>query len=295
MKILCFDVGGTFIKYALAGETGDFYYSGKIPTPLDSFENFINSIEPIVDKYKSQISGLAFSIPGTIDVEKGYVYQGGSLRYNDKRDFVKDIETRFNFPTTVENDARCAALAEVWKGNLKNVKDALVMVFGTGIGGAIVKDGKIHRGHHLYAGEFSVIMAKGKEKYEFLGNQGGIPRFVERVSKQLGDESLTGEEVFNLISKNNLIATKAFEEYLENLAYQIFNLQMIYDPELVLIGGGVSANKVFMDGLNEAVENFYKKIPIPIRHSILEVCKFHNKSNLLGAIYHFLKQKNIDL
>lgn len=290
--ILTFDVGGTFIKYGLMNDLGEISQTNKVATPRESFTAFLAEIRLIVADYSQEIKGLAFSLPGTIDSEQGIIYQGGSLQYHNGIEFVKKMETEFGFPTTIENDARCAALAEMWKGNLKGIDDAVVIVFGTGVGGAIIKNGEIHKGKHLYAGEFSLIFTKDLATFKkdaVFGEQGSIPNFVQKVSKLKRNPNLTGEAVFKLIEEQDTEVLPLFADYLKDVVPQLFNLQMIYDPEQIIIGGGISRNSFFIHTLNIELKKFYQQLPITIPHSQLLPCKHDNRSNLIGAGYHFKK------
>lgn len=292
-RLLTFDVGGTFIKYGLMHEA-EISHAGKVATPQENFSDFLKTIHTIIAKYHHKISGLAFSFPGTIDSESGIIYQGGSLQYTNGIEFVKRMESEFKLPTTIENDACCAALAEIWQGNLKGIKDALVIVFGTGVGGALIKDGQLHKGKHLYAGEFSLIFTKDFatfKKAAVFGEQGSIPNFVRKVSEFKKMPNLTGQAVFQLIEAQDPEATSFFASYLKDVIPQLFNLQMIYDPEQILIGGGISSNSFFVATLNAELEKFYQQLPINIPHSPLLPCKYYNHSNLIGAGYHFNKSK----
>lgn len=93
------------------------------------------------------------SLPGRMDSNKGYLYSGGMLQYNRGKNIVEILEKRCPVPITIENDGKCAALAEAWIGNLKDCDDGIVVILGTGIGGGIIKDKKLHKGKHFMAGE----------------------------------------------------------------------------------------------------------------------------------------------
>jgi len=80
-QYLTVDVGGTMIKYALMDEKTVIHEKGEVPVPRDTLENFIETIGRLYDKYAKRISGIAFSVPGVIDVERGHMYSGGALKY----------------------------------------------------------------------------------------------------------------------------------------------------------------------------------------------------------------------
>jgi predicted NBD/HSP70 family sugar kinase len=122
MKYLVLDVGGSAIKYALMDKQAVVLEKGQVATPLDSFGAFSSEIIRLYKHYQDQITGIAFSLPGVIDSEQGNSITGGALTYNDKRNFVADIQQHCPVPVTIENDAKCAALAEAWKGSLTDTE-----------------------------------------------------------------------------------------------------------------------------------------------------------------------------
>ena len=171
---LALDVGGSSIKYALMTECVEFLEKGKVATPQDSIESFVNVIGDLYDKYKDKIEGIAISMPGLIDSKNGYARTGGWLRYNDDKYIVKILQERCPTKITIQNDAKSAALAEVWKGSLKEYNDGIVVVLGTGVGGAVVKDRKILNGKHFFAGEFRYIWTDTTFAIDSTDNMWGI-------------------------------------------------------------------------------------------------------------------------
>lgn len=190
----------------------------------------------------------------------------------------------------LENDARCATLAEVWKGNLQGIKQGLVLTFGTGIGGSFVLNGELYKGAHLFSGEVSGWLTKdikvhGREA--MWGNQGSIPALIERICKRKEVDIQDGKTVFSWIEEHDPIACELFQTYCYELCVQFFNLQLLLDPQRLCIGGGVSANPVFMKGLQDTMQAFYASLPLKLPQLDIMPCKFHNDANLLGAFYHF--------
>ena len=154
---LTLDVGGSAIKYALMQEDLTILEKSSVPTPMDTLENFIETIGKIYDQFQDQINGMALSMPGIIDPERGYQYTGGALRYIDKLETVEVLKKRCPTNITIGNDAKCAANAEIGFGNLQDIQDGAVVILGTGIGGCLIKDHKVHTGKHFSAGEFCII------------------------------------------------------------------------------------------------------------------------------------------
>lgn len=108
MRCLVFDVGGSSIKFSLMNEKAEFFEKGEMSTPMDRIEDFIDSIGGVFDRYKDGIQGIAISMPGRIDGDRGYAYSGGALKYNNDKDIVAILGKRCPVPITVENDElRC--------------------------------------------------------------------------------------------------------------------------------------------------------------------------------------------
>lgn len=317
---LVFDVGGTFIKYALMSEDGKMTEKGKRSTPIgkgQGVSDFVEVIGEIYDGYRDrgeELAGIAMGLPGQIDVERGIVYSGGSLKYLDKICLKELLEKRCDgIRISMENDGKCAALAEVWLGNAKDAVDACVLVYGTGIGGGIVKDRKIHRGNRLFAGEVSFCFGNMtmeelekverekqieemtlEESFEKLScmwstySSTGALSYRVAKAKGLSYEEVNGELIYQWIEEGDEQVRNIMEDEYFTIAKQCMTIYAIYDPDVILIGGGISVQTAFLDGIRRYVKRLGKisKVYDNVR---IEPCKFHNDSNLLGALYHFLQ------
>jgi predicted NBD/HSP70 family sugar kinase len=294
MKYLVFDVGGSAIKYSLMNEKAEFLKKGEMVTPMDSIEEFVASIGGVFDQYKEEIQGIALSMPGRIDSDKGYAYSGGVLKYNYEKDIVSILGKRCPVPITVENDGKCAALAEAWLGNLADCDDGIVVVLGTGVGGGIIKDKKLHRGHHFTAGEFSFIFTNNPlyegELSEMWGGQAGYMGLIMPVSKikNIPKEELNGKKIFKMARDGDEDVLKILDDYCYKMAIQLFNLQYIYDPEKIAIGGGISADDLLMEYIQKNIDKYEKSLEYNIVIPTVVRCKFRNDSNLIGALHHFI-------
>ena len=168
MNYLAIDVGGTFIKYAVITDECAISVKDKTPTRQDSMEIFIDSLVEIYEKVSSsyELDGVALSMPGIIDSKRGFMYTGGTLFCISNVNIVEILEQRLHVPVTVENDAKCAALAELWKGAVKDCNNAIVVVCGTAVGGAVICNREIVSGKNFMAGEFSYIITDSKDDYK---------------------------------------------------------------------------------------------------------------------------------
>lgn len=292
--ILSFDIGGTYMKYAFMRKDGGILSQGKIITPMTTQKEFIDELARIRNKYQEPVCGITLSMPGTIDAQSGFVFQGGNLRYNSGTNIKELLEAQFHVPVELENDAHCAALAELWKGNLQGIKNGMVLTFGTGIGGCLILEGKPYKGSHLFAGEVSVLLTKDIKTYgreALWGPQGSPTKLFKRICDKKQLELVEGPVVFEWLLENDPVTVKMFQEYYEGIARQLLNFQFLFDPQRICIGGGVSSNPMFVEGILNALDELYEVFPVKLPKLEIVSCKFHNDSNLLGAFYHF-KQKH---
>lgn len=291
---LIFDIGGTHSKYALMDGKAEILEKGKFDTVRTNREDFVKSLENILEKYQDQISGIGLSMPGFIDSEKGFMINGGSLSYIKNWPIVDELSKRFGKKVTVENDARCAALAEYWQGNLKAYKNSVTLVLGTGIGGAIMIDGKIYRGSDLVAGEFSFILTNIMARRKMENSMcaiASVPKMVEKVAERLNlsKEKANGEYVYSLAENGDEIALGEIRSYLSIIAFLIYNLNLVLNPEIFAIGGGISRQDLTHTILKEELEKIYDSMGLDLRVPKLINCKFFNDANLIGALYKHIK------
>lgn len=291
---LTIDVGGTNIKYALMTSDANILEQGEVPTPKTDMDDFINTIGSIYDKYSGQIEGIAMSAPGRIDGQKGYFYTSGAIEYIGECDMKSLLYKRCPKPFTVENDAKCAALAELWKGSLKGIGNGIVMVLGTGIGGAVIIDGKLYRGSNFTAGEISFIptnLAKYPDpnfQYSSIVSTSGLVNKYA-LKKNKPKEELNGRIFFEDANNNEEDALDVLDDFCLGLANGLFSLQLVLDVQKVAIGGGISKQSLLIETLNKKLKEVWNKaLPHPAVMPEVVSCKFGNDANLIGALYHYL-------
>ncbi|WP_017473549.1 ROK family protein [Amphibacillus jilinensis] len=290
---LVFDIGGTFIKYMTMERSGEPVNEGKFPTPYQDLETLIEKMASIYQGFSKRVKGIAISCPGTVDVNQGIVYHGGALTYLHEQALANKLQKKCNVPVSIENDGKCAALAEKWQGSVKDYQQSVVLVLGTGVGGGIIIDGKLHRGVHLQAGEQSYVMEcydHETGKAAFAGKACSASRMVNEIAKQKGLERNDGQGVFQYINNQDPEAVTIFERFCKNVAVQILNLQYIIDPEIVAIGGGISVQPALLTGIKEAIEVIKADNPLHMASPHVVTCHFRSAANLYGALYHFLLQ-----
>ncbi|MEG1458671.1 MAG: ROK family protein [Acetivibrio sp.] len=296
MKILVIDIGGTAMKYACMGEDQKIYARGKVNTPKEDRQQLIEAIGRLYDEFPN-IEGIAIAMPGIIDSDQGYCIMGGALRYNDDFYFCQSLYKRCPVKIHIENDAKCAAMAEAALGSLKDTADGFAIILGTMIGGAFIKDHKLHKGKHFSAGEVSYIttLRDGMPSYDTVwGNRGGTPYLCKLFAEKKGMDpaKVNGEMVFEAVNRGEEEARECLEQYTKEIAVQIFNLQTILDPERFAIGGGIGNQPMLIAYIKKNLQAMYAACPYPIPQAEVVACEFGNDANLMGALQCFLSENS---
>ena len=244
------------------------------------------------------MEGITISLPGIIDAENGYVVMGGALRYNDDFYLRHALFQRCRTKIHLENDAKCAAMAEAAAGSLKDVSDGFVLIFGTMIGGAYIHDHRLLRGRHFSAGEVSYIttIRNGYPDQDVvLGNRCGVPRLCRKYAgrKRLSPDAVDGVRLFQDAQAGDEIALDCINEFAHEIAVQIFNIQTVLDPERFAIGGGISAQPMLIEAIRKNLKKLYGVCLYDIPQAEVVTCKFQNDANLYGALHCFLQDDTL--
>lgn len=297
-QYLVFDWGGTFMKYALMNDKAEVISKGKIPSVKkdDNKENFYRVLDEVVNQY-DDIDGIAISSAGVIDSSLGLIHTIGIFPFLNEVNLSEELSERYHTKVTIENDGKCAALSEVWLGNLKDVDDGAVIIIGTSIGGALILDHKLRRGKKFFAGEFCsmCINADEADKVEsYVGQKCCTPYLCSLIQEKLNlENSIDGEKAFQYLNDGNTLALEALKEFTDGLAMFLFDIYVPLDLEKILIGGGISEQQILMEYLKQSIldlKNRHHDLKQGIEYPLpeIDVCKFHNDANLIGALYHFL-------
>ena len=292
MRVLTVDIDGTYIRYACMDEYMNIEQRGKIFTPQDGREQLIEAIGRLYEAV-GEVEGIAISMPGIIDSEKGYCAMGGALRYNDDFYFRSALYERCQTKIHIENNAKCAAMAEAAVGSLIDDEDGFVLIFSTMIGGGYIRDHKIYKGKHFAAGEVSYIILNSANKLDdenFFGRSFGIPKFLKHYSeiKNMDIETLDLLTIFDAVQKNEVEAVNCLMWYTHEIATRIFNIQTVLDVEKFSIGGEVAKFPQFMEYLRKSLRALYAECPFHLPEAEIVTSKFHHDANLIGALQCYL-------
>ena len=253
------DIGGTSVKLGIVDENYNVLEKLRFPTGENcTAEGIINGIiencRLLINKYEVEAIGIGSA--GRVDSERGMVLRAGNLPFVDEPVAVK-VQNALKLPTFIDNDGSCALIGEKTAGVCKGCKDALIITIGTGIGGAILINDRIVRGHNNRAGELGhfILDRNGVEcecglrgcfeRYASATaliehTQKAVERNPESILSSLAKDGINGKTVFDAKDKGCPIAKELLDEYGRVLADGINSLIHIFQPEAIAISGGVA-------------------------------------------------------
>lgn len=283
----CVDIGGTAIKYGVVNENAELLFQSETPTEA------MNGGMSIMEKVKKLIygmsadyifSGICISTAGMVD-RQGAIFHSAPLIPDYIGVQVKQImEQEFSLPCQVENDVRCAGLAEAVSGAAAGKNSALCLTVGTGIGGCVIIDGKIWHGFSGSAGEIGYIHMEGGS-FQELGAGSILVKNTERALG-LSPGSLNGRIIFEKAASGDKVCIEMINRMTDVLGKGIANLCYLLNPEAVVIGGGVTGQG---EPLRAEIEAAVKRYLLPVIADRTEIvfAKHGNDAGMLGAFYHF--------
>lgn len=306
------DVGGTKIAAALVNESGQLQGYQARPTNILSTDATLDSIAELIleilkkeNKKGTEIRGIGLGIPGLVDSERGIGIASVNLHWENV--YVKDeIQRRVGIPCVIENDVKAAALGELHYGESKGLESLIYLNIGTGVAAAILLNGKIFRGQNGMAGEIGHAVVDIHGPKCKCGGQGCLeaiisgPAIIKRVQEKIelgqksslagllvGETELTPKEVYEAASAGDEVAKQTINEVSRFLANAIQFLALAYDPQRVVLGGGVVySTPLFFENLMRMINHLaqeswvFRKLLTP---NFVTVTKLGNAIGILGA------------
>lgn len=297
MKNIGIDIGGTFIKSAIVENTGRIILSAKTPTPesgSDIPKKVVEIIDELMEKSgvkKEDIKNIGIGAPGVCDAKRGVIVNCPNIAHCKGIDICSYISEKLGIPAFLDNDANCAALGEYMISDSK--PDSFVFVtLGTGVGGGIILDGKILRGINSAAGEIGhIVIVKDGERCN-CGRMGCWERYASvsalvRQTKAAGfTGNVSGRTVFTERLKGNKRAGEVLESWLGYVAEGICDMVNIFQPDEIVIGGGVSREG---DVVLEPVKKFVEKNSITDTANSklprIRISRLFNDAGVVGASF----------
>jgi len=279
--IIGLDLGGTFLKYALGTPEGELLYKSKKPSHgKESRDVIFNVIFQAIDeclaqasKQKIEVAAVGCGTPGAVDFDRGKL-RGNTPNLADwgNADIRTRIVKRYNLPTWVDNDANVMTLAESHCGAAAGYKTVIALTLGTGIGGGIMIDSQIYRGTHYAGAELGHITIQHDGRQCNCGGRGCIEQYasapamvrhyMEKTASatQVADTTINTEIIFARAAQGETAAIKTIDETCAYLGAALASIVNIFNPEIIVIGGGVA----------EAGEDFLGKIYNELKSRAME-------------------------
>lgn len=286
-EYIAFDIGGTQIKYGIVSEIGRVLKRQTVATEIHlGGEQIIQKLIYVSKKIMNEhtIAGIGISTAGIVDINKGIVTGGADHIPGYSTIPISDrLQEILKVPVSIDNDVNCAAFGEKWNGSGREKDNFIMLTLGTGIGGAIFIDGKLYQGHSFSAGEWGNMLIEGKT-FEEVASISGLIRLV---SKYKGKGKWNGKRIFELYDKGDREVAQAVGIFFKYLAIGISNLAYIFNPETIIIGGGIT------DRGNEFLKEVKEEVSKYLNQEIYNNCEIElaqngNCAGMIGAIYHFL-------
>ena len=295
---IVFDIGGSSVKWSIMSKMGDILTKDKIKV-VDSVDQFFEELSKIVNINKDNfnLKGIVISSPGAVDSITGIVGGASAIPYIHGPNFKEILKEKTGLDVAIENDANCAALGECWLGAAKEENDCAFVVCGSGIGGAIVKDKKVHTGIHKHGGEFGYCIVDydkdGEEKYLTWSRVGSTSALARAISQRKGleEKDIDGLKAFQLYDEGDIIAVEEVNKYFRYMAIGIYNIQYTYDPEVIVLGGAISEREGYIESINEKLDEIMCNNTDGKIKPIVKKCIHGNDANMIGALYNLLNER----
>ena len=286
------DLGGSHIAIGLVDE------NGKIIEKIEKNITITNNLKEVIEQFIIEnimqfqllkpIEMIGIAIPGTVSNNK--IVKAVNLGIEDY-DLASHLKEILNVDVKLKNDAKCAALAEQKYGELEQYQNSIFLCIGTGVGGAVIFDGKLLESKNVPGFEFSHIIIQKNGILCNCGKRGcfetyaSMKRFKEKIVKEFNLNTIDGEEIkkFILQNKDNLTLKYIINNYIEDLAIGISNIINIFEPEAICLGGSFAYfEDIFLEPLKKLLLEgnllFNKRCDI-----IIKLAKLKNDAGIIGA------------
>jgi fructokinase len=247
------DVGGTKIEVVALSEGGEELVRQRMPTPQGSYDGTLDTICELVrevERLTGRVGSVGVAIPGTISSVTGRVKNANSTWLNG-RALGQDLVAQLGRAVRFANDANCFALSEATDGAAAGARSVFGIIVGTGTGGGLVIDGKVHVGANAIAGEWGHNPLPWPREDElpgppcYCGRAGCIETFLSgpgltRDFARATRESRTATEIVERAAAGDLAANMCLERYEDRFARAVATVINVCDPEVIVLGGGLS-------------------------------------------------------
>ena len=309
MLYIGIDLGGTTAKAGVVDENGNILYKSSCPSRVDlGHEVMIDDMAQLVLRILAEsghaleeVHSIGIGIPGVHDPETGRVPMCTNLKWHDVP-LIELLQKKIDKPVYVSNDATVAGLAESIAGVSAGTRNSVFVTLGTGVGGGVVIDGKVFIGAHGVGTEIGHMITVAGGELCSCGNRGCWERYASataliREGRKAAEakpegalmkavngdpNAIEARTVIDLARAGDPDCAALFDDYCYHLGVGLVNLINLYDPEVIVLGGGVSnAGAFLLDKVNEILPDlvFYKSMP----RAEVVLAKLGNDAGIIGA------------
>lgn len=299
------DIGGTKIGGALVDPEGNIIRESRVPTPAHDSDAIADAVVQLIQELADGVDVLAVGVAaaGFVDAQRANIVYAPNLSWRNEPLKAK-IQAKVSMPVFIENDANAAGWAEYRFGAGAGAKHVVMLTVGTGVGGAIIVDGKLLRGGFGLAAELGHVPLNGGDRACGCGQVGCIEPYGSGTAllkaaralaasgdpkgarlAQLGEEAgdLTGAQVYQALVEHDAGATELLRDLGEALGRTVAGICAVLDPEVVIIGGGVSAaGELLLDPIRQS---YLKHLSVADfrPHVRFAIAEFVNDAGVVGA------------
>jgi glucokinase len=299
------DIGGTKIAGALVDPAGAIVRELRVPTPAQDPDAIADAVVGLIKELSEGVEVLAAGVAaaGFIDAERANIIYAPNLSWRHEP-FKEKIQSRIEIPVFIENDANAAGWAEYRFGAGKGSDHMVMLTIGTGVGGAIIVDGRLLRGGFGIAAELGHMRLVPEGRLCGCGQKGCIEQYgsgtaLLRAAKELAASSdplgsrlaqlqqeageLTGAQVYQAITERDAGALSVLTQLGTSLGEAVASICAVLDPQVVVIGGGVSAaGDLLLDPIRTAYDRHLPASSFR-PHLRLSIAEFVNDAGVVGA------------
>lgn len=295
------DIGGTAVKLGLVDETGTVLDRAERSVSFDGYRTpILDTVQAAAADFtagrRETLCGIGVSATGQIDSRRGIVAGTcGSLPGWVGAPIRDRLEADYHLPVTVANDANCMCLGEVWVGAARGCTDVIGITIGTGIGGGILTGGRLLEGARGLGGEIGHYRTHALDGVACTcGAKGCWERYASttalvRAAQAMDPTLVDGRAVFAAAQAGRCDVATLLDRWTDEIAQGLAGMVHIFNPQRILVGGGVSAQKAL---LIQPLERKVKAAVMPAfaEGLTLTAAALQNDAGLVGAVYYLLQQ-----
>lgn len=282
------DIGGTNLRAAIISKYGDVIEHFKTENEVSkgacyNLDKLVNHIKTVWKDF--DIDKVGVGAPGPLNLKIGKIINPPNLKGWENFNVAEYLNKKLNKPVKVNNDANVAGLAENLFGSAKGYISSFYVTVSTGVGGALIMNGKIVNGAHDQAGEIhNMIINEDKYSHSDL-NKGGLESQcsginIARIASNIYGSTLTTKEVFDYYKNNDRKAVSIIDNWIENISIGIANVITVVDPEIIVIGGAVLIYNTYL------LPKIIKCVKTKVSNSEIvniRIAKMGDDAGLIGA------------